>query len=200
MKPMQASFAAGEISPLLHARVDMAKYATAVKKLENFIVLPQGGIMRRSNIQGLSDVPDDVVRLIPFHYNSEDTVMLAFGTNSISMYTTTEIWKDVFSMAHSYDAKDIMDLRWAQNGNVIFLVHPKYKIYTLTRHAMDDWTLEAFTPKNVPAKANSNKQDEEASVKVKSGIPYWNIEYTAVRGRNFGLTTSSLTAHGGSGG
>ena len=47
MKLMQPSFAKGEISPLLHARVDLAMYHIGLARLKNMIVLPQGGITRR---------------------------------------------------------------------------------------------------------------------------------------------------------
>ena len=51
MKLSQPSFTSGEITPLLHVRVDLAWYATAVKSLVNFIVLPEGGIARRSGFR-----------------------------------------------------------------------------------------------------------------------------------------------------
>lgn len=48
--PIQASFARGEISPLLQGRVDLAPYAVAAKTILNGIVRLQGPITRRSGM------------------------------------------------------------------------------------------------------------------------------------------------------
>ena len=39
-EPFQTNFTAGEFSPLLEGRVDLAKYPNAVSKMENFYVFP----------------------------------------------------------------------------------------------------------------------------------------------------------------
>ena len=54
MRLMQESFTSGEISPLLHARVDLARYMTGLAELKNFIVLPQGGVTRRPGLEKVS--------------------------------------------------------------------------------------------------------------------------------------------------
>ena len=45
--PVQTNFTAGEFSPRLLGRVDVAKYNNALKTLENAYVLPHGGLKRR---------------------------------------------------------------------------------------------------------------------------------------------------------
>lgn len=44
---IQPSFSGGEIAPSLYGRVDMAKYATALRKCRNFIVRQYGGAENR---------------------------------------------------------------------------------------------------------------------------------------------------------
>lgn len=41
--PILTTFNAGEWSPQLYGRVDLAKYGNACRRLENFIPLSQGG-------------------------------------------------------------------------------------------------------------------------------------------------------------
>ena len=41
----KTSFAAGELSPVLHARIDLAQYHVGARTIRNFIVLPQGALM-----------------------------------------------------------------------------------------------------------------------------------------------------------
>lgn len=43
----QRSFAAGEISPALHARADLTRYAVALKTCRNVVVLRAGGVQKR---------------------------------------------------------------------------------------------------------------------------------------------------------
>ena len=81
MRGLQPSFARGEISPLLHARVDLALYMTALAGLKNMIVLPQGGVTRRPGFIRMEETPNAAsvvcpVRLIPFRYNTEDAMVI----------------------------------------------------------------------------------------------------------------------------
>lgn len=79
---IQPSFAAGEIGPALHGRVDIAKYAIGLRKALNCIVHPHGGISNRAGLQwiGPVGVHGDTVRLIPFQFNTTQTYILEFGS------------------------------------------------------------------------------------------------------------------------
>ncbi len=48
--PVQTNFTAGEFSPRLLGRVDVAKYSNALKTMENCFVLPHGGAKRRGGM------------------------------------------------------------------------------------------------------------------------------------------------------
>ena len=43
----KTSFAAGELSPVLHARIDLAQYHVGARTIRNFLVLPQGALINR---------------------------------------------------------------------------------------------------------------------------------------------------------
>ena len=45
--PIYTHFNTGEISNKLKGRVDLAKYKNGCETLENFTVLPEGGVTRR---------------------------------------------------------------------------------------------------------------------------------------------------------
>lgn len=68
----QASFAAGIISPRLHGRSDIAKYASGAADIENYIVRPEGGLMRRHGTRFVHPLRDqsEAGRLIPFQYST----------------------------------------------------------------------------------------------------------------------------------
>lgn len=85
---VQASFNAGEWSPALFARVDMAKYRQAAALLQNFFVDYRGGASTRPGtqyiIQALNDV--DPVRLIPFQAAYNVGYILEFGNHSLRFH------------------------------------------------------------------------------------------------------------------
>ena len=146
MRMLQPSFASGEISPLLHARVDLARYGTALAKLKNMIVLPQGGVTRRPGFvhmaicvnQGGNECP---VRLIPFRYNSEDAVMIELGNRRARFWAGGRV---VHDMGSPYGAEHLRDLKYVQSGNVMIFAHRKVPLQMLTRKALNDWTFEDF--------------------------------------------------------
>lgn len=77
----QKSFASGELTPSLHARVDISKYQTGLRTCRNFVVHRHGGVSNRAGSQFIAEVKDSTknVRLIPFVFNSTQTYVLEFG-------------------------------------------------------------------------------------------------------------------------
>lgn len=78
---IQTSFNAGELSPEVYGRVDIAKYANGLKTLLNFICLLHGPVMRRSGMEFIA-TPKNVYRklkLIPFEFSTTQAYMLEFG-------------------------------------------------------------------------------------------------------------------------
>lgn len=90
MTTQQYSFAAGELSPRLHGRTDLQKYASGAELIENFIVRPEGGLMRRHGTRFAGETRDSSrrSRLIPFVFSTVQAYMLEFG------HGTLRIWKD----------------------------------------------------------------------------------------------------------
>lgn len=78
---IQPSFAAGELSPKLYARVDQAMYRVGARKMMNFFVHPAGGASNRPGTEFVGAVKDSAVRgrLIPFQFNTQHTYVLEFG-------------------------------------------------------------------------------------------------------------------------
>lgn len=75
------SFNAGELSPFLANRTDVAKYESGCQRLENTILLPYGGAMRRPGTQylGKAKYPDKQCRLIGFNFSVTTNFILEFG-------------------------------------------------------------------------------------------------------------------------
>ncbi len=75
------NFTAGELSPNMMGRTDVERYYNGCFTLENFIVLPQGGLIRRPGTRFVSEVKDSSkkTRLIPFIFSNEQSYILEFG-------------------------------------------------------------------------------------------------------------------------
>lgn len=75
------SFAAGEISPALHGRVDLAKYQVGLATCLNWFIHPFGGASTRAGTAWVGAVLNNAKRsrLIPFAFNTEQTYVLEFG-------------------------------------------------------------------------------------------------------------------------
>jgi hypothetical protein len=69
-------------------RVDFSKYANGVETLENYVVLPQGGVTRAPGTRFVAEVKDSSksTRLIPFEFSTTQAYMLEFGDLYIRVY------------------------------------------------------------------------------------------------------------------
>lgn len=78
---IQPSFASGELSPSLFARVDLAKFHIGAAKLRNFFVDYRGGVSNRPGTVyvGRCKYSNRITRLIPFQFNQIQTYALEFG-------------------------------------------------------------------------------------------------------------------------
>ena len=86
----KTSFAAGELSPVLHARIDLAQYHVGARTIRNFIVLPQGALINRPGTTVLDPERSyGAVRLVPFVFSEEDSCVLAFGDGFVDRYSFT---------------------------------------------------------------------------------------------------------------
>ena len=82
------NFTAGELSPRLEGRFDIAQYANGCRILENMLVLPQGPAEMRPGTYFVNEVKDSSkkVRLIPFEFSTVQTYVLEFGEEYIRIY------------------------------------------------------------------------------------------------------------------
>lgn len=150
--PIQTSFNAGELSPALEGRVDLGKYASGCKKLENFIPMVQGPIRRRSGTRFVEEVKNSANRtwLIRFEFNETQAYILEFGNLYIRFYTNHgQVLSSgsAYEIASPYTTADLTNdndslrLRFVQSGDVVYFVHPSYSPRKLSRFGATNWTL-----------------------------------------------------------
>ena len=157
----QPSFTGGEIAPGLHGRADLARYQTSLALCKNWFVHAQGGISTRPGLQFIYENPADVVRLIPFSFNTEQTYMLMFshlkmrviyndGTGSGVVLVSPG--GAVFELATPYTEEDLFGIRFTQSADVMTLTHEDYVPHELSRTDHNVWSIDPlnFTTDLVP--------------------------------------------------
>lgn len=206
MKTLYRSFAGGEITAELAGRIDLTKFQTGLSLCRNGIVLPHGPVARRPGFEFTNEAYDSTrpVRLVPFTFSADQTVVLEFGHQYIRFhinggtlleptvaiasisgstvnttaphgyttgdwvfignryhkvtvvdadtFTTADLWgvattasgttaARAYTIASPYDSADLFDIRFAQNADVLTLVHPEYAVRELRREGATNWSL-----------------------------------------------------------
>lgn len=152
VQPIQTNFTAGELSPRVHSRIDIAKYNNGLKTCENVSLLIHGGARRRPGLRFVAEVKDSSqpARLVEFVFNRDQAYMLEFG----NLYM--RVFKDggpvlvggvPYEVATPYTTAMLPDLSYVQGADTMFLAHPDVPVHRLQRFADASWRLlpAAFT-------------------------------------------------------
>src|SRR4051794_12681541 len=78
LRTYQPSFTAGELSPALGARVDLAKYGSGLRTAINLFIHPHGGASNRAGLEFVHEVKNSahLARQIGFQFNTEQSYTL----------------------------------------------------------------------------------------------------------------------------
>ena len=168
---IQPSFSGGELAPSLHARVDLAKYATGLKTCRNFFVQAHGGVANRSGTKFVCETANSakITRLIPFEFNTEQTYILEFG------HQTMRVIKDggqvlssgsPVSIATPYSDTELADLQFSQSADVMTICHASYPVKEIKRTSHTAWTITSVsfgTSMAAPGSVSSTAQNYDSS-------------------------------------
>lgn len=84
------NFTAGEVTPLLDIRSDLAKYKNGASLVRNGIVIPHGGIRKRPGTMHIQQVKDEATtptpRLEPFQFNVEQSYVHEIGHEYVRFF------------------------------------------------------------------------------------------------------------------
>lgn len=150
---IRSSFNAGELSPMLDGRVDLAKYGSGCRTLENFIPAVQGPAVRRAGTRYVNAVKSSANRtwLVSFQFSATDSYVLEFGNQYIRFYKNhaqVTLSGSPYEVATPYTAADLTDasagtftISMAQSNDVVYLAHPSYPLKKLSRYGNTNWTL-----------------------------------------------------------
>lgn len=144
--PIQTNFTAGELSPRVNSRIDIAKYNNGLKVAENVTLLIHGGARRRPGTRFVSEVKTsaNATRLIEFVFNRDQAYMLEFGNLYMRVYKNglpVDAGAFRYEIATPYTSAMLPDLAYVQGADTMFLVHPDVPVHRLQRWADTEWRL-----------------------------------------------------------
>jgi len=77
-------FVGGEITPKLHAGVDLNRYRSSMKTMRNFFVEKNGAASNRPGTTFVRELRSSLGRLVPFVFNSDNTYAIEFSYNAVA--------------------------------------------------------------------------------------------------------------------
>lgn len=154
--PAFTSFNAGEWSPLLEGRQDVAKYASALRRMVNFFPKIQGPAVRRPGTRHVAEVDDSArfTRLLQFEFSVEQAYIVEAGHLYFRFYRDNGRIEDPpglpVEIASPYAEADLPQLKYAQSADVLYLFHPDFMPRKLSRTSHIAWTLSNVVPQDGP--------------------------------------------------
>jgi len=141
------NFASGELSETLNGRIDLRQYYQGAALIQNFEIIPTGGIKRRPGTRRLAQLDGDS-RIIPFIVNKNAVYVLQLIPNAnydpldpTSIASYIKVWKKgvggAYSVVQTLNASytslaEIKEIQYAQNYDTMVFVHRNYKPMVLS--------------------------------------------------------------------
>jgi hypothetical protein len=140
------SFNAGELSPYMGARSDVEKYRNGCSTLENFIILPYGGVIRRPGTEYLGSPKFDNrrCRLIGFNFSTTTRFVIEMGHQYLRFWSNgVQVLSggNPVEVASPYLESQLREVQFVQINDIMYLVHPDVAPHKLSRLADTNWTL-----------------------------------------------------------
>lgn len=149
---LQTNFTAGEISPRLHGRVDIARYQNGAEAVRDLVPQIYGGAARRPGSLFVREVKTsaDRTRLIPFMKDGTTAYTLEFGNLYMRVYKDGAVVGAPYELASPYTSAQVLEMDYTQGADTMFLFHENVAPYKLVCAGDASWTLAAAAFLNTP--------------------------------------------------
>lgn len=111
------SFNAGELSPLLNTREDLAKFQSGCSVMENMLPLPQGGAQKRPGTVYVAGSKEDTkIRLLPFQFSTSQSYVIEAGNQYLRFFTSNaQITGSTGESTSSFPQQGSLEAHWKLN-------------------------------------------------------------------------------------
>lgn len=170
VSPILTNFTAGEMSPRLYGRVDIAKYGNACRTMRNFIPLVHGPAVRRPGTYLIAETKTSAKysRLIPFTFSTTQSYMLEFGDTYMRVYKDEAQIVDAsgnpVEISTPYAHTDLSGIKYVQDADTLYLVHSGYPTYKVTRTSHTSWTISEVAFVDGPYLDENTEEDVGANL------------------------------------
>lgn len=177
--PIVSGFTAGELTPWLSSRFDLQAYQRGAAEITNFQILPYGGIQLRPGTQYLGNLQSETVRLFPFCYAENDTLMLEFFPGGMHVYKDGSLlYTDagiLFVLTTPWkEAEELASLHFNQVNDAVYVCCPTQPPRVLYRYTDTSW--RCVQPEfNTSPREIYTRQQGRLSVIFESGGLYANL-------------------------
>lgn len=138
----QTNFTAGELSPRMLGRVDIARYQNGAEIIENAWPLVHGGCTRRDGT--LQVAPAKIAakraRLIPYVFNKSQAYMCEFGDLYVRVYYPNGVYTGV-ELVSPYTEDMLSAIDYVQGADTMFIFNNQVPIQRLRRITDLQWSL-----------------------------------------------------------
>ena len=143
VRRIQNSFVAGQLDPGMRMRSDIAAYKNGLESLTNFRALLHGGVSRRPGTKYLSTM-NGKARLAKFVFSESQQYIVAFQASRIDVYSSDGSVDQSITSGVPYTVNQLDEIRWAQAGDTMIVVHEDHSIQQLTRTGASSFTWTDF--------------------------------------------------------
>lgn len=138
----QTNFTAGELSPRMLGRVDIARYQNGAEIIENAWPLVHGGCVRRDGtlFVAATKFASKRARLIPYVFNKSQAYMCEFGDLYVRIYLPNGAYSGV-ELASPYTEAMLSSIDYVQGADTMFIFNVQTPIHRLRRVSDTEWSL-----------------------------------------------------------
>jgi hypothetical protein len=157
-----SNFQFGEISPSLLSRTDTNIYRAAAKRVENFFLRNEGGLLKRYGTRRIYEFDTTVDssklfqhKLVPYIFSDDERYIVSLENEKIRVFIidpstgavslTSTITQDVDSNSLPFTDSILKELNYAQSGDVMFIAHQTFMVRKLVRTSLTDFQVETMT-------------------------------------------------------
>ena len=147
VRTLWTNFSKGELSPLLEAASDLSAYFEGGSVIENFRLLRQGGIQRRSGTRMIAEVKDSAqdTILLPFEFSVTDSYMLEVGDGYFRVFKNkAQVVGGGLAPVETplpYATADIRTIHTTQSADVLFCFHSTHQQRKIGRVSDTSWSV-----------------------------------------------------------
>lgn len=147
---IQTNFSAGELTPRMWWRSDVARYQNGAETIENCIPSVHGGVERRPGQRFLASAKYAGARradVVSYSFNVDQSYLLEFGHQYIRFFSSTgaQLLDESLApleIASPYTEEQIFGITRKQGGDTMFLFHPDVPTHRLRRLTSSQWVID----------------------------------------------------------